>query len=395
MEKRKVLFVAHHLTIGGAQKSMISALNAIDHSRNDVTLYVRKNRLDCLSEIDPHVSVIINEGQMHYYRSLRSLWKLLLIKMFHLFGADDRAQRIHEELSASIRARMLKNESERYFKDQKYDIAISYVQGYTADLVADAINADKKYLFYHSSTDEAHELHDRIFSSYDKIIAVGDDIKAMLQRVYPDHSDKVIVLKNYVDDRSVREKAGEFSVTTPEAKTVLCTCGRFAPQKGFDLAVKAAKRLKDACLPFVWYFVGDGPEREKIESSIRGCGLENEIVITGMQANPYPWIAACDIYVQPSYEEAYGLAIKEAQILCKPVVTTATVGGMILVQNGVNGIIANIDEHSLAESIHSLMLSPTQRETISEYLGTIDNKKEHEQYAANWERLLGGENLEV
>lgn len=388
MEKRKILFVAHHLTIGGAQKSMISALNAIDYSSNDVTLYVRKNRLNCLPEINPHVTVIINEDNTHYYRNVNSLSKLLLIKMLHLFGADDRAQRIKAELSESIRVRMLENETRHYFKNQKYDIAISYVQGFSADLVADTINADVKYLFYHSSTDEAHALHNRVFSSYDKIIAVGDDIKAMLQQAYPDHSDKLIVLKNYVDYRSVQHKATEKTITAPDAKIILCTCGRFTPVKGFDLAVDAAKHLKERKLPFIWYFVGDGPEREKIEAKIHANGLENEIVITGMQANPYPWIAACDIYVQPSYEEAYGLSIAEAQILCKPVVTTATVGGKCLIEDGSNGRIAAISADALAQALSELMPDAALRGRMSEKLKAIDHAAAERQYRAAWKNLL-------
>ena len=69
MEKRKVFIAIHQLNIGGAQKALISALNAIDYSENEVTLYVRKNRLDLLPQVNCDVSnIIINKDNTRYYR---------------------------------------------------------------------------------------------------------------------------------------------------------------------------------------------------------------------------------------------------------------------------------------------------------------------------------------
>ena len=39
--KKKLLIVAHHMTIGGVQKSLISALKALDYNKYDVTLSTR------------------------------------------------------------------------------------------------------------------------------------------------------------------------------------------------------------------------------------------------------------------------------------------------------------------------------------------------------------------
>ena len=62
---KKVLFVANHLTVGGIQKSLISALNSIDYSANEVTLYIRKNRLDLLPYVNKNVKILINEDDAH------------------------------------------------------------------------------------------------------------------------------------------------------------------------------------------------------------------------------------------------------------------------------------------------------------------------------------------
>ena len=56
------------------------------------------------------------------------------------------------------------------------------------------------------------------------------------------------------------------------------------------MAVEAANILKNNSVDFTWYFVGDGPERGNLEHKIAECGLENNIIITGMQKNPYPYM---------------------------------------------------------------------------------------------------------
>lgn len=388
--KRKVLFVAHHLTIGGAQKSMVTALKALDYDKNDVTLYVRKKRLNLLPEIDERVRVIINDDETHYYRNAYAPWKILQIEIYKWLGQKEKAGQLQEQLSDRIRDRMLRYESKRFFEGCKYDVAITYIQGYTADLAAYGIEADRKVLFYHSSTDEAHSFHEKVFSQYDTIVAVGDEIKRILIDLYPQYNEKIQVLYNYVDDRAIRRKAEENTADVPHDRTVLCSCGRLNPVKGFDLAIRAARILKERGETFVWYFVGDGPEREKLESMIRENVLEENVVITGMQSNPYPWINACDIYVQPSYEEAHGLSVVEAEILCKPVVTTATVGGKYLVQDGINGLVCEINEAALADGIQHLIASPAERNAIAERLDAVDYAKEYEKYIKKWEELLEG-----
>ena len=80
MTKRKVLIAVHQLNLGGVQKALISALNAIDYSKNDVTLYVRKNRTDLLSEVNPNISrIIINQDKTKYYRKPYAIWLQLLL----------------------------------------------------------------------------------------------------------------------------------------------------------------------------------------------------------------------------------------------------------------------------------------------------------------------------
>lgn len=392
MSKKKVLFVVHQLNYGGVQKALLSALNVIDYDEYDVTLYVRQDRLDLISDINKNVrEVIVNDDHQHYYRKPYSLWMLFQLKLYLLFGLKNRADDIKRKLAEYVADQKILYEKIHFFSDgRKFDVAVSYIQGYPAKLVANCVDADRKIMFFHGSTDETHALHESIFDRLDTIVGVNEGVQKVLEGLYPAWKDKMTYLTNYVDADKIREKSRQTVVEVPSDRIILCSCGRLTPVKGFDLAVGAAGILKDQGVKFRWYFVGDGSERDRLEAMVQKYGLDGYIVITGMQPNPYPWINACDIYVQPSYEEAHSLTIVEAQILRKPVITTATVGGRGLIQNGLNGLISDFNENSLADAISEIINSTTKRAEMTEYLKRVDYSTRFEQYKAAWKRLLEG-----
>lgn len=387
--KKNLLIVTHHLTIGGVQKSLINALNAINYDNYQVTLYLRRNRTDILPFVNKNVSVLINEDQTHYYRKPYALLLEIMIHLCRFLRMKPEEQMYLKRQNEYIIAAQMEHERKTYFSDKEYDIAISYVQGYEALFVSKYINADRKIMFYHGSTDELHELHEACFEKYDAIVGVNAAVRDVLRDLYPAHRDRITYLTNFVDADEVIKKSLAFPVKVPSG-TVLCTCGRFAAVKGFDLALEAAAILHNSGCCFKWFFVGDGPEREKLEDMISHYQLQDCIEITGMQDNPYPWINACDIYIQPSREEAHSLTIVEAQILCKPVVTTSTVGGKQLVRNGITGYICDIDSNALAEAIMNLMNSVDLRKNMMTELKKYNRSGDFTKYREGWKRLLEG-----
>lgn len=388
MKKKKLLIVAHHLTIGGVQKSLIAALKVLDYEKFDVTLYLRKNRTDLLPFVDERVNVIINDDNHHYYRKPYAVILQMLIWLFKLLGKKEKAESFNQKLSDAIVKYSMEYEKKRFFKSEKYDIAIAYVHGYPALFVAECVDADKKFVFYHTSTDELHSVHERIISKFDRIVAIHNEQKELIKQWYPEIADRITIVENYCDKALIEEQSKEFNVDKPEGKTVFCSCGRFSPVKGFDLAVEAANILKEKNAPFLWYFVGDGPERTNIEKLIEKYNLQEQIIITGMQKNPYPYINACDIYVQPSYEESLGLTILEAHRLCKPVMATKTMGGFKTIENEVNGVLCEITAQEISDSIEKLITDKELFENIKTKLKNIDYFEELEVYKAQWQNLL-------
>ena len=381
--KRRVLFVVHQLNLGGVQKALISALNALDYSKNEVTLYVRKNRTDLLPQVNRNVStIIINQDTTKYYRKPYALWLQLLLKI-------NNSQKTKQKLDDYIVSSQMKYEKEHYFSDDvEYDLAISYIQSYTAKFVDENVKAKRKVMFYHGSTDEFHDVNEKAMQHFERIYCVSKGAQKAVQGFYPQFAEKIECLENYVDAESVRHKANEFIPDYPNDKLILCSCGRITSVKGYDLAVGAAEILMQGGLEFNWYFVGDGVDRPKIELLISEKQLDDYIVITGLQGNPYPYIKNCDIYVQPSYEEAHPLSIIEAQILGKPIVSTATVGGQSIINDGENGVIAEINAESIAQKINLVYQDNILCEKIHNNIKKIDYSKDFQRYKKMWNYLV-------
>ncbi len=389
MSKKSLLIVIPHLTIGGVQKTLVSALKALDYDKYDVTLYLRKNRTALLDFIDKRVNVIINKDLNRYYRKPYAIFLQLKILLNKVFGRKASVILLDQKLSEWICKKSMQYEQKIYFASTKYDIAMAYVQGYTALFVDKYISADKKLIFFHTSVDEMHDMHESVLEDFAGIGALHKDQKELLENWYPEHKNKITIVENFTDKDLITEQSKKFSI--PETnKTVICSCGRITPVKGFDMAVEAAKTLKSNGIEFVWYFVGDGPERSKLEKKISEYGLEENIIITGMQKNPYPYMAGCDIYVQPSYEEAMPVTIIEAHRLNKLVITTATVGGKKLVENGKNGLVCEINPSAIAENIINLINDKEKYNDITNNLKSTDYSHEFEKYKEQWKNLLEG-----
>lgn len=390
MQKKKILFVIHQLNYGGVQKALLSALNAIDYSQNEVVLYVRKNRVDLLGEVNPNVSkIIVNEDRTHYYRKPYIIWLTLCEKTCRVLGKKDKAESVNQKLVTYFNQVKMQYEKKHYFCDEEeYDVAISYIQGYSAQFVAEHIRAKKKIMFYHGSTDETHELHEKIMGNFDKVVGVNEGVQNVLKGLYPKFADKMTYIENYVDAEEVRQKSQEYQIEKKDVDFVLCTCGRLTPVKGFDLAIEAARILKENNTSFLWYFVGNGPERMKLERMVAENALADYIEITGMLDNPYPYIANCDIYVQSSYEEAHPLAIIEAQILNRPVVTTNTVGGNALVKDSFRGVVVEKEGTLIAKAILQLWNDNSQYQKVEEYLKNINYSDAFGVYQEQWKNLL-------
>lgn len=159
----------------------------------------------------------------------------------------------------------------------------------------------------------------------------------------------------------------------------------------YTLLAAALARLGD--LPWRLVIAGDGPARAEIEILLqraapgRACFLGQ----CGAQAMAGVY-AAGDLCIWPAVNEAYGMAMLEAQAAGLPVVSCAVRGVPDVVCDGVTGLLAAPgDAHDLARCARLLLLDPARRVRMGQAAARfVGRERSTEQAAGTLKHLLAG-----
>jgi glycosyltransferase involved in cell wall biosynthesis len=146
----------------------------------------------------------------------------------------------------------------------------------------------------------------------------------------------------------------------------ICSVGRFTEAKNFDNVPAICKRLVDNGLNIKWFLVGYGGEEALIRAKIAETGMSDHVIIIGKRSNPYPYINACTLYVQPSRYEGKSVTVREAQILCKPVVITRYATSASQLHDDFDGIIVPTDNEGCAQGIMAMINDPALQNRLIE-----------------------------
>ena len=386
--KKKILFITPSLCQGGIEHSLITALELLDKSKYQITLLVMQQVLDLLPLVPEEVEVLIDKESPHYFRKPRAVWLKGVSEIGGRIGKRSIKEKYSEQLRQYIHKQKAIHPAKDIIRKRDFDVVISYAVGMCTETALN-VNAKKRIVFFHSSLDVHHNLMTKLFPEFDTIVAVNDGVKEMLCNNYTGISNKIFVIYNYVDAIKIIDKAKEsINYGIHNSDYILATCGRISKEKGFDLAVEAADYLKKHSVKFNWLFIGDGADRAKIEQSIKEKDLSGYIEITGYKDNPYPYMDAADIYVQPSYEEAQPLVLLETMVLGKPIVSTKTVGGTTILKGGEKGILTGFSGQDIAKGILSLINNPDKCHSFKNQYTLEENKKEKQIYIDKLNQLL-------
>ena len=94
--------------------------------------------------------------------------------------------------------------------------------------------------------------------------------------------------------------------------------------------------------------------------------MESHVILLGKKTNPYPYMKACDLYIQPSRCEGNCVSVHEAQVLGKTVIITNYPTAQSQLHNNEDGVIVPLDNVDCAKGIIDIIKNSTQMERISE-----------------------------
>lgn len=157
----------------------------------------------------------------------------------------------------------------------------------------------------------------------------------------------------------------------------ILTIGRFSPPKKIEGIPHICAEMEQMGVNFKWYVIGYGPDDE-IQAALDRYQMRHRMVLLGKKINPYPYIKACDIYVQPSIYEGKSVTVREAQMLYKPVVITDYPTAKSQITSGIDGVIVPLDGAETAKGIVAVIKNTELRDRIINYLKSHDYGNEVE-----------------
>ena len=369
---KNVAFIIESLNLGGAETSLVTLLNNIDYSKYSVDLilfteqnyfinylpkevnvvYVDFPDLNIIERIKFKFSKIYNKKKQH---PAQILWPLIYSR-FNLF-------------------------------EKKYDIAHAYNQGFATYYTANFIKAKAKFAWINIDYQKAQyniQYDYKQYAQFNKIIAISDEVKRgfeeELQKVNCNYS--TVIIKLFTDENLLKKRSEEpLPLVFDNNKINIVTTCRLSKQKGLHLVIESCYKLIKNGYSVHWYVVGEGNQRNFLEGLIKKYNLQNHITLVGVTKNPFPYMKACDIYVQTSLFEGWGLTVIEAVLLNKLVVTTNFPTAYNIIEDGKTGLICEMNSNEITRNIEKFILEKDLIENIKINLSNRKNTDKLESLA--------------
>jgi glycosyltransferase involved in cell wall biosynthesis len=388
-----LLFVAHDAHICGVNRSLIELLGSLDPSRFRVSLFLFSHQGDLLSSVPKWVSLLPEESAYRIFNG--QLRDSLLAARFDLAcdrfraawasrvrgvdGVDD--YRFHSFFHHYASKHLPTIGSE-----DGYDCAISFVPPH--DQVAFKVKARKKLAWIHTDYSSIAVSRDTELISlrcFDRLICVSSDVSRLFFDRFSELEEKGVVVENVLRPQEVQRLSLAFDPSAEMCrgvgKTMICTVASLVKAKGLFNGLQICEQLKKMHSSFGWYVIGDGPQLFSLKREAHRRSLEDTCIFLGPKRNPLPYVRASDLYLHTSLYEGKSLAVREAQILNKPVVLTRFPTARSHVGIHEDAIVISDEPRLAAIQIHQLLRSKPSLERLientklSDYSGCRDAER--------------------
>ena len=387
--KPRILMLMHYMELGGAESALLGLLQSVDPNRVDVDVFLYSHRGELMNFIPSDKVHLLPEVEAYSLTEkplsevlTRGYWRLALARMkgrrktkafCERHKQDDRPAECGTFFQQRETVRVLP----KIQPDVEYDLAISFLTPHF--VVLNNVRAKKKIGWIH--TDYTRILIDveaelKMWERLDYIASISEEVGNRFCEVFPSLRPKLLQIENILNADFIRRRAEEQAVSLCDDPSMVCllTIGRFSPPKKMEDIPLICKKILDTGLHVKWFIIGYGSKdiENVVRENAKKEGVEDNVVILGKKENPYPYINACDIYVQPSRYEGKSITVREAQILCKPVIVTNYPTASSQIQSGLDGVIVPLDVDACAGEMTAFIRNVELQRKIVKYLQTHD-----------------------
>ena len=140
---------------------------------------------------------------------------------------------------------------------------------------------------------------------------------------------------------------------------VVLGAGKLRPQKDFHTLIRAFAQLRQRRRARL-IILGEGPQRDALETLIRDLNLSDDVSLPGFQPNPYAYMARAAAFVLSSAWEGFGNVLVEAMACACPVLSTDCPSGPAeILAHGRYGRLVPVGDHeALSVAMRDTLDSP-------------------------------------
>lgn len=238
-------------------------------------------------------------------------------------------------------------------------------QRYRKPLVVTIHGQDFNYTIFRSL--KCQRAVQKVIGIAGRTIVVSDKLK----RVAEDHLvnvDRIAVINNGINP----DRLSQGSPPLPEnwqGKKGILSVSHLIQTKGLDLNLRALRQLVKKYSNLHYTVVGEGLIRNELERLVTDLGLEKYVEFVGQQ--PYnrtiEYMASCDIFSLPSWQEGFGVVYLEAMAHGKAVIGCRGEGIEDVIEHGKTGLLVKPrDVDSLVEALDFLLSHPDEAKAMGE-----------------------------
>lgn len=339
-KKKKLLFTAVNLEIGGIETALINLLNHINYDKYNVDVILEEKKGTLLSEVNKNVSVKelkVSTNKIIIVRKIINLLRKLIFTIFNYHKYDFSCCYATYSFSCNILTKIASTNNSIYIHSNYKDV-------------------------YHTKKEFMKFFNDRKIEEYKKIIFVSNESANYFKEIYPFLTSKVEVLNNFIDTNKIIKLSNEkISIKKEKNKKLFVFVGRLDDSsKKVSRAINLAKEIKDINL----WIIGDGPDRKMYEEIVKKEKVQNRVTFFGKKENPYPYMKEADYIILTSDYEGFPVTYLEAITLNKPIITTIDVSDESINIGKDFAYIISKDQKTMVKQVKEILSVENQKHKI-------------------------------
>ena len=330
-KKKKLLFTAVNLEIGGIENALLNLLNNINYEKYNVDVILEEKKGVLLPKVSKYVTVKelkVSTKKNIIIRKTTNLIRKILFSIFNYHNYD---------FSCCF--------ATYSFSGNKLAISAS---------VNNSIYVHSDYRQLYKNESEFYQFfNQRNIKNFRRIFFVSNESKKSFTELYKDLESKCFVYNNFIDPLTITKKSKEIiNVSKTKNKKLLVFIGRLDDSsKKLSRAINLVKELKDVNL----WIIGDGPDRKMYETLSNELNLSERITFFGKKENPYPYMLKADYIILTSDYEGFPVTYLESITLNKPIITTIDVSDDKLDIGADFGFIVSKDEKQMVKDVENIL----------------------------------------